>query len=66
VKIYGEVEVSKAFESSGISIEIKLGQEIMYAGVPKPATSKPEGKVVKVPFSFNLSEGQLWWPHNIG
>jgi hypothetical protein len=54
VKVFGEVEVARAFESSTISIEVKLGEEIMFSGIPKNFTA--ENGLLKVPFSFNLSD----------
>jgi beta-galactosidase/beta-glucuronidase len=64
VKVFGEVEVTRAFESSTVSIEVKLGEEIMFTGIPTNFTT--ENGLMKVPFSFNLSDAQLWWPHNVG
>jgi hypothetical protein len=54
VKVFGEVEVARAFESSTISIEVKLGEEIMFTGIPANFTT--ENGLMKVPFSFNLSD----------
>ena len=54
MKVFGEVEVARAFESSTVSIEVKLGEEIMFTGIPTNFTT--ENGLMKVPFSFNLSD----------